>query len=85
MLLYIIISSFRSSTLKKDVFLSPILPRPPSFSKNKIYYLLIIAQIAQKVKFCSKFAHGNLSDKKEMIENAVKVAEKYAFQKLKID
>ncbi len=70
MLLYIIISSFRSSTLKKDVFLSPILPRPPSFSKNKIYYLLIIAQITQKVKFCSKFAYGNLSDKK-VTENLI--------------
>lgn len=30
-------------------------------------------------------ANGNLSDKKEVIKNAVRTAEKYAFQKLKID
>ena len=38
-----------------------------------------------KINILLTGANGNLSDKKEMIEKAVKVAEEYAFQKLKID
>lgn len=38
-----------------------------------------------KVNILLTEANGNLSDKKEMIENAVKAAEGYAFPKLKID
>ncbi len=38
-----------------------------------------------KINILLTEANGNLSDKKEMIENAVRAAEKYAFQKLKID
>lgn len=38
-----------------------------------------------KVNILLTEANGNLSDKKEMIKNAVKTAEEYAFPKLKID
>lgn len=38
-----------------------------------------------KVNILLTEANGNLSDKKEVIKNAVRAAEKYAFQKLKID
>ena len=38
-----------------------------------------------KVNILLTEANGNLSDKKEVIKNAVRTAEKYAFQKLKID
>lgn len=38
-----------------------------------------------KINILLTGANGNLSDKKEMIEKAVKVAEEYVFPKLKID
>lgn len=38
-----------------------------------------------KVNILLTEANGNLSNKKEMIENAIKMAEEYAFSKLNID
>ena len=38
-----------------------------------------------KVNILLTEANGNLSNKKEMIENAIKMAEEYAFLKLNID
>ena len=38
-----------------------------------------------KVNILLTEANGNLSDKREMIMDAVKAAEEYAFPKLKID
>ena len=38
-----------------------------------------------KVNILLTEANGNLSNEKEMIENAIKMAEEYAFSKLNID